>query len=65
MTTPNIEAAKERLNRSIANQQELRRRISRSAAELRGDVEEFEDATVDIQSEPVDTNGVGGVRDRI
>ena len=65
MTTPNIEAAKDRLNKSIANQQELRKRIARSAAELRGDVEEFEDAPVELQSEPVDTNGVGGVRDRI
>ena len=54
MTTPNIEAAKDRLNRSIANQQELRKRISRSAAELRGDVEEFEDANIEIEQEPVD-----------
>ena len=56
MTTPNIEAAKDRLNRSIANQQELRRRISRSAAELRGDVEEFEDANIEIEQAEADTN---------
>ena len=56
MTTPNIDAAKERLNRSIANQQELRKRISRNAAELKGDVEEFEDANIEIASEPVDTD---------
>ena len=54
MTQPNIEAAKERLDRSIANQQELRKRIARSAAELRGDVEEFEDANIEIGQEPVD-----------
>ena len=56
MTQPNIEAAKDRLNRSIANQQELRKRIARSAAELRGDVEEFEDANIEIEQAPVDTD---------
>ncbi len=54
MTTPNIDAAKDRLNKSIANQQELRKRISRSAAELRGDVEEFEDANIEIERAEVD-----------
>lgn len=56
MTTPNIEAAKDRLNKSIANQQELRKRISRSAAELRGDVEEFEDANVEIEQAEAGTS---------
>lgn len=54
MTTPNIEAAKERLDRSIANQQALRLRIARSAAELRGDVEEFEDSNIEIEQAEVD-----------
>ena len=58
MTTPNIEVAKERLNKSIANQQELRKRIARSAAELKGDVEEPQDANIEIEQAPVDT-GVG------
>lgn len=58
MTTPNIEVAKERLNKSIANQQELRKRIARSAPELRGDVEESQDANIEIEQAPVDT-GVG------
>ena len=58
MTTPNIEVAKERLNKSIANQQELRKRIARRAAELKGDVEEPQDANIEIEQAPVDT-GVG------
>ena len=49
MTSPNIQAAKDKLNKSIASQQELRRRIARSAAELKGDVEEPSDANVDIK----------------
>ena len=53
MTTPNIEAAKERLNRSIANQQELRRRISRSAAELRGETEEPLELVPTVEQESV------------
>ena len=55
MTTPNIDTAKERLNKSIANQQQLRKRIARNSAELRGDVEEPEDANVELESELVDT----------
>lgn len=53
MTTPNIEAAKERLNRSIANQQKLRKAISRSASELRGDVEEPLELIPTVEQEPV------------
>lgn len=54
MTTPNIQAAKDRLNKSIANQQQLRKRIARNSSELSGDVEEPEDANVEIESAPVD-----------
>lgn len=56
MTTPNIDAAKARLDKSIAAQQALRRRISRSAAELRGDVEEPPELEITIEQEPVDIN---------
>ena len=52
MTTPNIETARDRLNKSIAAQQKLRRRIVSNAAELRGDVENVEDAKPEIASEP-------------
>ena len=54
MTSPNIQAAKDRLNKSIASQQELRRRIARSAPELRGDIEEPTDQNVEIEKAPVD-----------
>lgn len=64
MTTPNIEEAKRRLNRSISNQQALRRAISRSASELRGEVEESPELTPTVEQEPVNIDGVLGVRDR-
>ena len=62
MTTPNIEAAKERLNRSISNQVALRERIARSASELRGDAEEPPELEPTVEQEPVNTDGVSGVR---
>ena len=65
MTTPNIAAAKERLDRSVKNQQALRRAISRSASELRGEVEESPELTPTVEQEPVNIDGVLSVRDRI
>lgn len=53
MTTPNIDQARERLNRSIANTRALRERISRSAAELRGEVDEPVDIVPTLEQEPV------------
>ena len=58
MTIPNIQAAKARLDKSVASQRELRKRIARSAAELRGDVEEPSDANVEIKRAEVG-NGDG------
>ncbi len=54
MTTPDIGAAKARLDRSIANQQELRRRIVQTASELRGDTEEPQELTPTLEQETVD-----------
>ena len=56
MTTPNIDAAKEQLDRSITSQRELRRRISRSASELRGDTEEPPEVKPTLEQEPVNIN---------
>ena len=64
MTTPNIDAARDRLNRSIANTQALRKRISRSAAELRGETEEPLELTPTVQQEPVNIDVVGDVGSR-
>jgi len=64
MTTPNIEAAKERLNRSIANQRALRARISRSASELRGEAEEPLESEPTVEQEPVNIDVSVDARDR-
>lgn len=64
MTTPNIDVARDRLNRSIDNTRKLRQRISRSAGELRGDVEEPAELEPTVEQEPVDIDvaGNGGSR---
>lgn len=64
MTQPNIAAAKEKLDRSISNQQNLRARIARSASELRGDVEESPEITPTVSQEPVNIGVGADVRDR-
>ena len=59
MTTPDINIARDRLNRSIANTQSLRRRISRSATELRGEIEEPAELSPTVEQEAVNID-VGG-----
>ena len=64
MTTPDINIARDRLNRSIANTQSLRRRISRSATELRGEIEEPSELTPTVEQEAVNIDVVGDVGGR-
>lgn len=64
MTTPNIEAAKAALNRSINSQQVLRARIARNASELRGEGEESPELTPTVSQEPVNIDDGASVRGR-